>query len=645
MVLEELVVKKILRLIGILIGVTVLLAVGYMIRGAGEPRPSDDDAANQVDVAEGEDVVWTCSMHPQIRQPEPGRCPICDMELIPVEDDDEGRLAISEEARRLAEIEVAPVERRFVSSEIRLPGKIDYDETRIKNVAARVGGRLDYLFADYTGIQVEKGLKLAEIYSPELFSAQQELLQARRSLDEAQAAQSRLLISASENTLRATRERLRLWGFTREQVAEIEERGHPVDHLAIHSPISGTVIKQHVKEGDYVSTGSPIYTIYDFSHVWVKLDAYETDLPWLAFGQEVEFEVGAYPGESFSGRIIYIDPFLTERTRSVQVRLNAKNPGGRLRPAMFVRAVLRSELDAEGNVIAPDYSGKWISPNHPEIIKDEPGECDICGQPLVPAEQLGLVRDKEPAPPLVIPQYAPLITGKRAIVYVEVPDAERPTFEGREVVLGPRAGDYYIVKSGLQEGELVVKRGAFKIDSALQIRGRPSMMSPEEEEDEATSAFDIPDDFGEHIDEVLVAYFSLQRKLADDDAEGAADAAAALIEKLEFADPGILGEDARSIWEAEADKIRDHSRSISETDDIDLMRESFVSLSKSLETIVRRLGAGGGVAVNVANCPMAFGEGADWLQQGDEIFNPYYGEEMLGCGEITETLVSEPHDH
>jgi Cu(I)/Ag(I) efflux system membrane fusion protein len=162
------------------------------------------------------------------------------------------------------------------------------------------------------------------------------------------------------------------------------------------------------------------------------------------------------------------------------VRVNAPNPGDKLKPGMFVRAAVRSSLAIGGQVMDPSLKGKWICPMHPDVIKDAPGKCPICGMPLVTPESLGYVTAEEKAPPpLVIPSSAPLITGTRAVVYIKVPHEENPTFEGREIVLGPRAGDYYIVKSGLKEGEMVVTQGNFKIDSALEIEAKPSMMSPE----------------------------------------------------------------------------------------------------------------------------------------------------------------------
>jgi Cu(I)/Ag(I) efflux system membrane fusion protein len=183
----------------------------------------------------------------------------------------------------------------------------------------------------------------------------------------------------------------------------------------------------------YLKTGDRIYTIADLSQVWVKLDAYESDLSWIRNGQEVEFEIEAYPGEILKGKIGFIDPFLDTKTRTVKVRVNVPNSEGKLKPEMFVRAVLYP-------VVADAAEGESL---------------------------------------LLIPASAPLITGKRTVVYIKVP-GNKGTYQGREIVLGPRTGDYYLVRQGLTEGELVVVNGNFKIDSAIQILAKPNMMSPEE---------------------------------------------------------------------------------------------------------------------------------------------------------------------
>ncbi len=460
------------------------ILLGFMIRPSNEPsttHPSEMESSDSGQEQQ-EASIWTCSMHPQIRRNEPGSCPICGMDLVPVKKSVGGvrTISISPDVLKLMNVQTVPVVHKYVTADVRMVGKVEYDETRLAHITAWVAGRLDRLFVDFTGIQVKKGDHMALIYSEELYAAQEELIQALRYARDRSATVPRF--GASEvNLVESAREKLRLLGLTDQQIQDIEQRSTPADHLTLYSPVSGIVIQKLKQEGDRVSVGDRIYTVADLSHLWVQMDAYESDLAWLRYGQEVDFTTEAYPGEVFKGRIAFIDPVLNEATRTVKVRVNVPNEDGRLKPEMFVSAVVRSQIAEGGRVLDPSLAGKWISPMHPEIVKDEPGTCDICGMPLVRAETLGYVT-AEPSDnpkPLVIPVSAALLTGTRAIVYVQVPNAEEPTYEGREIVLGPRAGDYYLVKSGLEEGELVVTNGNFKLDSALQISAKPSMMTPE----------------------------------------------------------------------------------------------------------------------------------------------------------------------
>lgn len=492
--------------------------VGSSITGVADSASAESQAAKE---------VWTCSMHPEVRMPgpgkcpkcsmdlilaeapevkekpvknvkyacsmfclppmdKPGKCPVCGMDMVAVEDDGAGdddasqrTLTLSLAARKLASIETTPVERKFVSIETRMVGKVEYDETRLGVITARMPGRLDRLYVDFTGVSVKKGDHLVYLYSPDLFAAQEELIQALKAVESSADSTYQRYHQTTADSLEAARSKLTLWGLTDEQVEEIETRGTASQHMTIYAPMGGVVIKKHAVEGKYVATGDPIYTIADLSRVWVKLDAYESDLGRLRYGQRVEFVSEAYPGETFHGTIAFIDPVLDTRTRTVKVRVNVTNKDGRLKPGMFVRAIVRAKIATGGRVVDAALAGKWISPMHPEIVKDGPGTCDVCGMALVPAESLGFLSADAPnaKAPLVIPISAPLRTGKRAVVYVADPQ-EEGKYEGREIVLGPRAGEYYLVLKGLAEGERVVTRGNFKIDSAMQIQSRTSMMNP-----------------------------------------------------------------------------------------------------------------------------------------------------------------------
>lgn len=468
------------------IGALALVGLGFLLGYVASPGMRTETAVRDEHADHGPQK-WYCSMHPQIVRDGPGLCPICEMDLIPmptslVADAAPRELAVSETAAKLMDIQTSPVERRSVAVEVRMVGKVDYDETRVKSIAAWSSGRIDRLYVDFTGTRVRQGDHLVELYSPELISAQAELLQAVRAASRASIGTSEYLKDSARTTLDAARQKLRLLGLTSGQIGAIETSGEPLTHVTIYSPISGVVIGKMATEGMYVGTGSHIYTVADLSEVWVKLDAYESDLPWIRYGQQVTFTAEAHPGEVFKGWISFIAPTLDARTRTVKVRVNVPNPDERIKPEMFVRAVVRSHLAGEGRVMDPNMAGKWICPMHPSVVKEERSICDICEMDLVTSESLGYVAAEEDKHlPLVIPASAPLITGKRAVVYVKKPGTEHPTFEGRQIVLGPRAGDFYIVKEGLAEGERVVTSGGFKIDSALQIQAKPSMMNPEGE--------------------------------------------------------------------------------------------------------------------------------------------------------------------
>ena len=618
--------------------------------GVEYEQPSEQTAAKAP-------TVWTCSMHPQIRQPKPGKCPICFMDLIPIATEDgvvgERQISFSEAAIKLMEIETTRAERKFVTAEIQMVGKIDYDETRVKYITAWVPGRIDRLYVDFTGIKVSKGDHMVELYSPELISAQAELLQASRAAGNIRTGTSDLVTRAIVATLKAAREKLRLLGLATEQIDRIENSREPVTHITIHSPMGGIVIDKKATEGMYVDTGTPIYTVADLSRLWVKLDAYESDLPWIRYGQEVEFTTEAYPGDVFKGRINFKDPVLNAKTRTVKVRVNVDNPNGKLKPEMFVRGVVRAKVAQGGMVMDTEMEGKWICPMHPSVVKDQTGTCDICGMDLVATESLYTAARETNEPPLVIPASAALITGKRAVVYVRQADADKPTYEGREVVLGPRAGDYYIVKSGLEEGEIVVTNGNFKIDSAMQIQAKPSMMSAERGKtiiehrhakgEHKYEIFEVPDEYRRQLWGVVQKYLSLQDALAGDDKHAAAQAAGETLEALSAVEMSLVRGEAHNVWMENSMKMKAALNKIKEAEGIEPMREGFEALSNELIVVAEQFGVYKEKTLYKFNCPMAFNKkGADWLQMDKDTRNPYFGASMLKCGQVVNVIGEEP---
>lgn len=625
--------KKLIYMIG---GAAVAaLVLGIAIGRHGLPASVAHDHAVEhsgpTDAALDQPTIWTCSMHPQIQALEPGDCPICGMDLIALlrdssADDGPRTLSMSESSRALAEIQTTPVLQDYPEAQVRLVGKLDYDETLEKSLTARFAARIDELFVNFTGIRVKSGEHLAKVYSPDLLSAQRELLTAHRADPESSITS-------------AAKEKLRLWDLLPEQIDAIIESGEAKDHFVLKAPIGGVVVMKNVKEGDYVKTGEVLFRIVDLSELWAYLDAFESDLAWLRLGQDVSFSVAAMPGESFHGKIAFIDPEVNRKTRTVPIRVNVPNPDGLLKPGMFVRAVVASRLAENGKVYAPEFTGKWISPMHPEVVKDGPGPCDVCGMALVPAEELGYVENDAVAAPLIIPTSAVLRTGKRAVVYVEKPGAERPTFEGREIVLGPRAADFFIVTAGLDAGERVVTHGAFKIDSALQIQAKPSMMNPKgggaapgHHHGGATAVADPHaghtmaaglEISTEQAVQLMESYLAMQSALAADDLTAAKAQAKAMM--------ALAGHSG-----ALPDLLHD----MLAADSLDAMRKPhFETLSNALIAAVKANADAFEGHLYLMNCSMVYGDrGADWLQADQELLNPYFGSQMLHCGEIKEEL-------
>lgn len=617
------------------------LAVGFLMRGYLLPHgtPPMDTPAEAAEALE-----WTCSMHPQIRQPNRGLCPICAMDLIPISPGADfaepgvARLSTSAAGKALMRLETRPVERRFVEAEVRMVGKVDYDETRLAHITAWVPGRIERMYADYTGVSVSRGDHMVDLYSPELLAAKQELRRAAQAQGKLAPGAPAVLRDTATATLEGARSRLERWGLTAAQIASAERDGPMSDRVTIHAPIGGTVIERMGREGMYVAQGERIHTIADLSVVWVMLAAFESDLAWLHFGQTVEFTSEAHPGESYAGKIAFIDPAVDNATRTVRVRVNVPNPDERLKPGMFVRGVVRSKVATAGRVLDPDLAGKWISPMHPEIVKDAPGSCDVCGMALVRAEELGYVsaEARHEDMPLVVPATAPLRTGRRAVVYVELPDAEQPTYEGREVRLGPRAGDYFLVLEGLKEGERVVTHGAFKIDSELQIQARPSMMSMPSEASARAEVSPTPTAFLEATGALLDAHLAIQTALAGDDAAEATAATHAAVPVLRGMPTEILPAALLRIWESvHAPTLSGALDALHRAEAIAAQREAFEAWDAALRAALEAFGLPEGKTAYVAHCPMAFDfRGADWIQADQTVLNPYFGAEMLRCGSI-----------
>ena len=582
--------KALLLFIGFVMGASV-----FALRSCGPPP----EPAPQVQALEqARETIWTCAMHPQIRQPEPGQCPICGMDLIPVHaGGDPGgasgsdRVVLSERARALAKLRTAPVRRQSdPSAELRLLGRIEPDETTLKTVTAWTGGRIDRLEVNVTGERVRAGQVVATLFSPEIFAAHQDLLVAKRQVERMQKS-PQASRQAAGAALEAVRERLRLLGVPDAELARMEQQQRPTRTAAIRTPFTGTVIERLATEGAYVSTGTPLYRIADLSALWVQLDAYETDLPHLSVGQAVRFSVEALPGEEFAGKVTFIDPTLDVRLRTARVRVRVENRDGRLRPGMFAEAMVTREHRGDQS-------------------------------------------------PLVVPATAPLFTGRRAIVYVEIDTDGGVAYEPRTVRLGPRLGEVYAVVAGLAEGDRVVTRGAFALDADLQIRGGASMMTAGDDRKEGVwdGVIALSPEKRRALAPVVASYLAVQVALADDDLARAKEAAGMLADaaqRIKLEQPHA----AHAVWSGIAGELRGHARHVAMADNLADARQGFEPLSEAVIQLLTRFGNPLDDPLRLAFCPMAFGNrGALWVQQSVEITNAYFGASMLTCGEVRQEV-------
>ena len=322
---------------------------------------------------------WTCVMHPSVKMPEKGNCPVCKMDLIPIY---EGvGLTLTERQKSLIPIRTESVEFRHLSREIRTVGVLDYNETRMAYASTRISGWIEDLHVDFTGINVREGDELLSIYSPELLAAQEEYLTALKSVDELKNTQYAELKRIVEQTLSAAKSKLELFGLTPEQIDDIREHGEARTTLPLYSPSGGTVIHMNVYKGQHVNRGTNLYRIADLKSLWIIADIYEYELPWVYMGQDVEIAAQSMPAQTFHGKVNFIYPYLDAPTRTQKVHIEVPNPDGQLRPGMYVTLRLKPTLaEIYGREAHPKDA--YACPMHPWITSENPGECTICGMDL-----------------------------------------------------------------------------------------------------------------------------------------------------------------------------------------------------------------------------------------------------------------------
>ncbi|MGC1272235.1 MAG: efflux RND transporter periplasmic adaptor subunit [Planctomycetaceae bacterium] len=482
-----------LRFVGILVVIGLVFGYWDTLRNHWDKWTRPGAAPVALDSG----TEFYCPMDPQVVRDslEPDgsipNCPICGMPLSKRKKGEApelpagvlSRVDLSPERVSMAGVATAAVSYEPLVREVRTVGYVTYDEAKLSEVVTRVGGYVEKLFVDETFQLVAEGDPLAEVYSPELYQAAQELvlIRGRRQL---------------ENLVGSAREKLRLLGVSDQEIDEIWKTGNTDARLVIRSPQSGHVIRKSVVEGSRIETGQSLFELAELSTVWIEADVYEGDLALLREGQKVEASVEAYPGRVFTGTVALVHPHLERATRTNRVRFELENPGHILRPGMYATVRLTTPL-AETEPFRSEIAGRQAPPPgaDPAALIAWQEDCPVTGlklgsmgKPLPvsvagetvyicckgcedklkksPAEYLAKLAPPPEGAVLTVPQTAVIDTGERQIVYVE---RDPGVFEGVEVELGPRAGDRYPVLSGLSPGDQVASAGSFLIDAETRL--------------------------------------------------------------------------------------------------------------------------------------------------------------------------------
>lgn len=592
-----------------LVGALALgLLAGYFLFGnqvkelnehAGHDHETMDESGEQAD-------IWTCSMHPQIQQDGPGECPLCGMDLIPLEtgnSTDPAILTMTEAAVAMARVQTVVVGGQAANSgedagameatgaEIKLTGRLAPDERTAAVEVSEFGGRVERLFISFPGEQVRAGQRIATVYSPDLVVAQEELLQAIKFAD------------VNPDLVAAARTKLRHLEVSDEQIAELEKSGKVISNFPIYADRSGTILQTKAEVGEYVKAGGALYTYTNLSKLWALFDAYEKDLVHINVGDKVSFSITSQPSETYKARITFIDPVIDPKTRTAAVRAEISNRQGRMKPEMFV----------EGTILTKPASAKKTS-----VVKS-----------------------------LVIPHSAVLWTGERSVAYVELPDTEVPTYEFREITVGERIKEGYRITSGIAAGERIVVNGAFQIDATAQLNNKASMMNRkvriQGQEADTPIIDDIPDykdatpeAFRSQLGKVVEAYLPIKDQMVATDLIKEA-LTTPLMEALAEVDMSLVKEDAHMYWMQQLAVVEAHTNALLKRNEVETQRKQFGFLSQALINVLTAFGVDG--TYYVQYCPMAFDNtGANWLSNEDKIRNPYFGDMMLKCGSVTEEL-------
>jgi Cu(I)/Ag(I) efflux system membrane fusion protein len=570
--------------------------------GGGQPDHSSHGSSALPAPAASDAQLYQCSMHPNIVSDKPGQCPICAMDLQPVRKSGApgipGRASVELDPYQRQLINIRTVEARIAPSilSLRTVGVLEHDSAKVFTVSAWTSGRIEELYVDQPEIDVALGDPLYRIYSPELYSTLRDLV----ALNRRQPVNS-LLAESTEH-------RLKLLGLSDSQIAGFRELDQAPLSIDVPSPAAGKVMMKTLKQGDYVKTGDPLYTIVDLTHLWLIVTIYEPELSLVSPGMKVVATTPAYAGEEFHGEVTLINHHINKRARSAELRVEFQQPG----------QLMLMSTDADGHM---KHRHRLL----PDMYMNARLEADL-GEHLQ------------------IPATAVFDTGRRQYVFVERGEG---LFLPVQIQTGPRSGDAIVVREGLEPGQRVVVDGNFLLDSESQLKAAAEGSFIDDEETDTpgahsappeTTGIPLPDDLREPYDALLDAYFNISAQLAADSIDGLSGHLDNLREQtgqLLHSESGPDEQDGsyRNI-------LREILRQLDAFDSssVETARAHFGNLSHALIHLLTHFPPPGDHELHVAHCPMWKQSPGDWVQSGRDIVNPYMGARMLSCGEITRTL-------
>jgi len=582
----------------LVLGLCLVAAAGgyWLARQQAGPTPAPSE--QHLHAASGTETdaqVYQCPMHPWIKSDRPGdRCTICGMELVAAgrgqaaaTEVDPNLVTLTPAQAAVTGVQTAEVKRGSVTRTLRVSGVIDDDDTRHRILSARVPGRIEQLQVNYVGAPVEAGAPLATIYSPEMLTAQ------RQYLERIKAG----AIATSQSDRAAARERLLELGLTDEEIGILDKTLKPTAMVSVRAPMSGTVVSRNVYEGQYVETNDRLFEIGDFSQMWFVFDAYEPDLAWLKPGQTVEISVPSLPGQVLTAPITFIDPNLSEMSRSARVRVTLDNPDRRLLHRQTGQALV-------------------LGTGPETLMVPRSAVLQHSGRPVVYVDQGAAT-----ARPMEGPGSRKAGAGS---------DQAAPGYRAQEIQLG-RVGDTHAeVVSGLSEGHRVVTQAALILDSQAQLahaavgasghdhsHGPARVAAGAQPHDEAAYGL---------LKALVFAAADAAAALAADDLAGYQQALPALREAQAAYLAGYAPTSRGTLG-----KI---SGKLVDGPDLDTARRAFEPVSTAVADLARGEHVHHREGISIFQCPMTpvLGTGR-WLSRSDQLRNPFFGSAMLECGE------------